>query len=456
MWKTFRAELKHIFTNKWRIAGLILLIFLPFVYGFLYMNAYWAPFSHVDKLKIAIVSKDEASPSSENPSLADLLIKKMVKTGAITAGSNQVYDVVEDKNISDDPEGAVDSGKYAAVIIIPKGYSDAMTQFAIDLTPSKINPTAQLKIKESLERAIKSMEILNPKAGDKKGYDRVTFYFSYKHSYLAGEMVNYISTNTKLVLNSLFPQILSSNTGADASLIHILEDMARNKTSNIFSIHKYGNERFNSYGMGLSPYFISIALWAGALATLFVVKNERHIKTENVYKHYFGKLLIWIAIGWMQALILTTAITIQGVNLGWGNQWKIFAYALFMATVFPTIVMGVAYTMRFGDMGEFMVVILLVIQLISSSGTFPVDMQNIIFKIIHPVAPFTYTISSLREIMWDTNIAKLFMNMGVLLLFPLAITPLTLFLNYRYDVKSKITIDNKTLYKSYEIHLGDF
>ena len=442
MWNTFKAEIKHILKNKWRVAGLILLLFIPFTYGFLYMNAYWAPFSHVDRLKIAVVSKDD-----RNNDLTNSLINGLTKEGAISGSSNQIYDIVEDEKIIDDPHGAVDSGEYSAVIIIPNGFDAAMKQFGLDVIGGDT-------ITDALEKATKSMLAVSIASGEKEDIDRVSFYFSYKYSYLGGEMANFASTNTTLVLLSMFPSL--TNSGLASTLIHKLEDMAHNDGGNIVKVERYGNESFNSYGTGLAPYFISIALWAGALATLFVVKNERHTKKESTFKHLVGKLMMWISIGWIQSLILITAITIQGVNIGIKNQWELYAYGLFMATLFPTIVMSIAYTMRFGDLGEFLVVILLIMQLISSSGTFPVEMQNIIFKIIHPIAPFTYTINSIREIMWDTDVAKLFINIMILIIFPIILFPLTFLINYRFDKKTAKKIKGNKIYESFEIHLGDY
>lgn len=490
MWKTFKAELKHIFSNKWRVAGWFMLLFIPFTYGFLYMNAYWAPFKHVDELKIAVVSRDLEVDSSGNVktdssgntienAISKNLSDTLVKDG-LTAGANQIYNVVRDNKVSDNPMEAVDSGKYAAVIVIPNGYSKAMKQFedailasiipavtgsttgststgTSTLTPTPFSAKLVIEEFEKARQIMKSAASTGPNS-----FDKVSFYYSYKHSYLAGEMTNFISNNAELVLRSLFPTtaatIHGTNTGIAFSIIHKLINGIVGTIPKVELVNKYGHENFNSYGSGLAPYFLSIALWAGALATLFVVKNERHIKTESTVKHMFGKLAVWIMTGWIQAIILVTAVTLQGVRVGGGleDQWRLFAFAFFMATIFPTIVMFTAYTMRFGDMGEFLIVILLVAQLISSSGTFPVEMQNIIFKIIHPIAPFTYTISSIREIMWDTDITTLFVNMAILLAFPAVVMPLSIYINYRFDKKNVTEIKGINNYESFEIHLGDY
>ncbi|RTZ69086.1 MAG: hypothetical protein DSZ21_00585 [Tenericutes bacterium] len=110
---------------------------------------------------------------------------------------------------------------------------------------------------------------------------------------------------------------------------------------------------------------------------------------------------------------------------------------------------------RYGDLGEFAVVIILVIQLTSSSGTFPVEMQNIIFKIIHPIAPFTYSIDSFRELLYEPNVFDIIKNIAILLVFPLVLVPFSLFLNYRFDKRTVKFSNDVPQYRSYEIHLGD-
>lgn len=435
MFKTFIAELKYIFKDKWRIAGFILLLFIPLTYGFLYMNAYWAPFSHVDRLKVGVVSQDKTTSAKD----WDKKVISSLDEGTFTAGQNQIYDVVKSTINPTTAREAVESGKYSGMIIIPDGYNAQMDKIEAEIKRLPTNPTlTQLK-------AVKHEYDLLPKA---------TFYFSYKNSYLGGEMMNFFSKNTQMVLKTLFPYI-DQGTSSSSKIIDFFKDMIYKGASNFVTINRVGHDTINSYGSGLAPYFISIALWAGALATLFVVKNERHVATEGTIKHMFGKLMVWIMIGWIQATMLISALWIQGIDLG-DRQWQLYLFAYFMATAFPTIVMFSAYTMRFGDIGEFIVVIMLVAQLISSSGTFPVEMQNIIFKIIHPIAPFTYTIAGLREIMWAPDTSIIFENLGYLLLFPIVIAPISIFLNWWFDKKNVKEIDGIKHYKSFEIHMGDY
>lgn len=513
MWKTFKAELKHIFSNKWRLAGFFIMLFIPLTYGFLYINAYWAPFKHVDNLRIAVVSQDSLKKDGKE-TIAGGIVKSLEKNG-VTAGATNIYKykIVSDQDIKKDPEKAVNSGKYSAIIIIPEGYSEELKLSASFLAAGlKIIPSNHLQnikdwknknkktldlgwhkhLKELVNNVEKEFEenkfeynkIKNPVLidfmsinnlfeasakdiqskiidGKKNSYDRITFYNSYKHSYLAGEMTNYISNSFSLIQKAIIPlfsEVASTEIGKEIikKWLTELKYEKDHKIKNISGmlIHKTA-PNINNYGFGIAPYFISIALWAGALVMTFVIKNERHIKNQSTTKHYFGKTLLWLFSGWFQSIVLISAIWLQGVDIGWEHQWELYLYALFMSTIFTLTVQGASYTMRYGDIGELIVVIMLVIQLISSSGTFPVEMQNIIFRIINPIVPFSYTIHSLREILWNPNWIIIIKDTIILLIFPVIFISLSLFVNWHFDKRTKKRIDGNNQYKSFEIQLDD-
>jgi putative membrane protein len=80
---------------------------------------------------------------------------------------------------------------------------------------------------------------------------------------------------------------------------------------------------------------------------------------------------------------------------------------LFIGLLFALIVQAIAFTFRLGELGSLFVVILLITQLVSSSGTFPVEMQNIIFRLFHYIAPFTYSIDTFREILSNPSFIRI-------------------------------------------------
>lgn len=443
MIKTFLAELKYIFKSKWRWLEWILVALIPFIYGFLYMNAYWDPFGHTDKLRVAVVNLD-------NGDKGDLLAKEISSQSSTIAGSD-VYNI----NIEylDHPTNIpteevakemVNNDEYQAIIIIPDSYSDMVNELHVEL--AKAGLTAGVDLPDLIDEVT---SVISGIITSHREESFITFYNSFKHSYLAGEMTNFGSGLTKLMVDSIFPNIGSINAPIDA----LNEFVVKTVDLDILDVNNIGGN-IDTYGFGMAPYFISIALWAGALSMTFLIKNDRHIKDSSTLKHYFGKSIMWILTGWVQTTLLITAITFQGVNIG-SDQWMIFLLAYFVSFIFSLTVQGIAFSLRYGDLGEFAAVVLLVLQLVSSSGTYPVDVQNQIFQWINPVIPFTYSIDGLRETLYNPQWQEILKDCGILLIFPTVAITTSLGINYWFDRKNKFMVDNVWNYKSFEIHMDD-
>jgi putative membrane protein len=83
-------------------------------------------------------------------------------------------------------------------------------------------------------------------------------------------------------------------------------------------------------------------------------------------------------------------------------------------------------TSAFGEIGKFMAVLLLVLQVAGSGGTYPAQVLTPLFQYINPYLPFTYAISAIREIVAGVLWANFWYSMAVLTLFPLLTVALTL------------------------------
>ena len=456
MFKTFWEELKYIGRSKWHIASFFVMLFIPFIYGFLYMNAYWAPFKHVDKLPIILVNADKGNAYDlKSKTLEDKIFGKDGGKKKIKLGS-EIYDIkLQKKDMTEKKaEELVNSGKYSAAIVIPKGYSQ------------EIHDVEQ-QLLTLLPGAVLTNHVDLKKIGDKlnaiKDEHKIQFYNSYKHNYLAGEMTNFGVGLAKLAFDTAIAEVTTNPIvkGLLSGFKHQSNPNQPNAPNTIDNLKNFihynkigGN--VNSYGFGLSPYFISIALWAGALVMTFVIKNERRVKTINAMRHYFGKTLVWLLAGFIQTSILMTAVTLQGVHAQtWEDEVRLFMWAYFVSSIFILVIQAVSYSIRYGDIGEFAVVILLVIQLISSSGTFPVEMQNVVFKALHSFIPFTYSINGVREILSHPDIWIVLRNMGILFVFPIILVPISLLINHRFDIRTRKYHEGIVQYESYEIHMGD-
>lgn len=188
-----------------------------------------------------------------------------------------------------------------------------------------------------------------------------------------------------------------------------------------------------NYGSAMSPFYSTLALWVGGviLVSLLKVKVDEDEKIKNIknYQSYFGRYLLFMCLGLMQALIICLGdlyfLKIQCVEPG-----LFILSGLLISFVFTNIIYTL--TVSFGDIGKALCVFLLVIQIAGSGGTFPIEVTPQFFQNVYPMLPFTYAINSMRETiggLYENNFYKyiasllsfipLSLILGVLLRVPL-------------------------------------
>ena len=166
-----------------------------------------------------------------------------------------------------------------------------------------------------------------------------------------------------------------------------------------------------NYGSGMTPFYTTLALWVGALLLISLVSVEvRHDRIYTSQEEYFGRYLTFLTIGFFQSLIVTLGdIFILDVYIKEPIWFVVFG--LIIVLVFMSIV----YTLVsvFGDVGKAMAIILLVLQIAGSGGTYPVVLLPEFFQKIHPFLPFTYGVELMREavggIVWEKAINSMLM-----------------------------------------------
>lgn len=182
-----------------------------------------------------------------------------------------------------------------------------------------------------------------------------------------------------------------------------------------------------NYGSAMSPFFTTLSLWVGALLLVSLLTVEVHHPelSYKSYQIYFGRYLTFMSIAILQSLMVTLGDLFLLGTYCVNKDWFVFFGAL-LSAVFMLIV----YTLVsvFGNIGKALAIVLLVLQLAGSGGTFPIQVTPPFFQAIHPYLPFTYAISMMREavggILWDIILLDLWMMaayVGITLLIGLAL-----------------------------------
>ncbi|QOS98306.1 YhgE/Pip domain-containing protein [Brevibacterium sp. JNUCC-42] len=159
-----------------------------------------------------------------------------------------------------------------------------------------------------------------------------------------------------------------------------------------------------NYGSAMSPFFTTLSLWVGALllVSLLSIEVHDHEHSFKSYEVYFGRYLTFGMLALLQSVMVTMGdMFILGAYVA-DKLWFVL-FGLMLSAVFMLIV----YTLVsvFGNVGKAMAIVLLVLQLAGSGGTFPIQVTPPFFQAIYPFLPFTYAISMMREavggILWD-------------------------------------------------------
>ncbi|MEV6635551.1 YhgE/Pip domain-containing protein [Actinoplanes sp. NPDC051470] len=152
-----------------------------------------------------------------------------------------------------------------------------------------------------------------------------------------------------------------------------------------------------TYGVGFAPYFLALALWVGAMITFMVLKplNRRHVASRApTPRIVLAGLLPAVAIGFAQATLLFGVVCL-GLGLNPVHPWAMWGLLMLAAAVFAAItqLLGAAL----GPAGRIVALVLLMLQLTSSGGTYPVQTTPWFFQAVHPLLPMTYAVSALRH-----------------------------------------------------------
>lgn len=149
------------------------------------------------------------------------------------------------------------------------------------------------------------------------------------------------------------------------------------------------------YGTGFTPYFIPLSLWVGALMMFFIItdKVDDDINASPA-SVVLGKFLSYGFVGLIQAVLASTVVLCLGLKPN-----SIILYYLtniLMSYVFIAIMQCLIFLL--GQAGRLLSIVLLILQLTSSGGTFPLELVPKFFKVLNPFAPFTYCTQALREV----------------------------------------------------------
>lgn len=153
-----------------------------------------------------------------------------------------------------------------------------------------------------------------------------------------------------------------------------------------------------NYGSAMTPFYSILAIWVGGLLMCSILKTnvgeDEKIKGFGPTTAYFGRYCLFAVVAVMQALIICLGdLYILRIQCLYPLRFVLvgivaaLVYSLMMYTL----------TVSFKDVGKAIAVIIMVVQVAGSGGTFPVEVLPPFFRIVNPILPFTFCINAMRE-----------------------------------------------------------
>lgn len=172
----------------------------------------------------------------------------------------------------------------------------------------------------------------------------------------------------------------------------------------------------SNYGSGVAPFYTNLALWVGGCVLIAIIKLEvdgEGIGAFTATEGYFGRWLLLVVLGFAQAFIVCCGDLVLGMQC---LRPELFVLAgIFTSFVYVNIIYALASA--FKHIGKALVVILVIVQIPGSSGMYPIEMMPDFFQYLHPLLPFTYGISAMRETIGGMYGMDYAINLGVLAVF---------------------------------------
>lgn len=184
-----------------------------------------------------------------------------------------------------------------------------------------------------------------------------------------------------------------------------------------------------NYGSAVSPFYTTLALWVGGLLLTALIKvhpdSPELINGAKPHELFFGRYLLFFVLGQVQAVI-TVLGDVYLLKIQCLDKGLFMLAACFTSFVFTLLIY--ALTVSFGDIGKALAVVMVVIQIAGSSGTYPIELLPVFFQKVYIYFPFPYAINAMRETISGRYGSDYWQFMGVLLLFVAASLALGLFI----------------------------
>lgn len=162
------------------------------------------------------------------------------------------------------------------------------------------------------------------------------------------------------------------------------------QTEPVFHVENYGSQ--------MAPFYTVLSIWVGALILVAIIHIKVHpveqIHQVRHYQEYFGRYAVFFLVGQLQTLLCVLG-DVFFMEIQCRHFFLFWACAALASFVFTLLIYSL--TFAFGNVGEALAVVIMVVQVAGAGGTFPKEVLPDIYQRIYSFLPFPYAMDGLKE-----------------------------------------------------------
>ena len=256
-------------------------------------------------------------------------------------------------------------------------------------------------------------------------------------NYMVRMVSNLQSSVNELRTSESFTKLIDLLKDDVGGLVEYLSSPANLEVVRVYALENFGS--------GMAPFYTTLALYASALLSVSLmhthVKRRNDIPMLNTTEAFFGRYFVFFAIGQFTALI-TVLGNLYYIGIQCYAPFQFWLAAAIASLVFTLLNYGMVFAL--GNIGEAIAIIVLVIQVAGSGGTYPLEMLPQIFRDLYKFMPFNYAMTAMRETIAGSYDHVYLKSILVLLLMAAILIPLSLVLSIAFKPVLKSYVESKS------------
>lgn len=421
------SEIRRFTRGRTRRAALVVMVLIPLLYGALYLWAFWNPYGNLDRVPVAVVDLDTPVHSATGTVDVGAQLTDKLIAGHVLAWSRTTAAQAR-KGVAD--------GTYYASLTIPADFSASIASLAT-ATPHHAQLLAEVNAASNYIAA----QIMNTVFASVQHAAAATFssaYLDHVFAALGGSSSSaakaatgarqlahgaselrslvalYPFTDPTAAHSSAFHEILEVSGAVAAGSAKLADGLGAAATrASPFTAANAASRAavaatpvtllsrqlhlVPNYGTAFAPYFIPLALWVGCMMLFFLLRplSPRALAVgTRPGAVALGGLLPVATLGMLQGAIVLVVVQL-GLGLHAAHPLAMWGFVLLSAVTFAAVLQMLEAVL--GPAGRVVALAVLILQLVSSAGTYPIQTSPGFIQWVQPLLPMTYMVNGMRD-----------------------------------------------------------